>query len=1181
MPYLLLSMLERRYLGDLQPSRWALEAPGDDGARPLLREISALPRSAPGEDSGLAMPHILSASHSLGQAVVTAIFGDGTRHRFFVGGRRVARGDISSTEDFLDGQASVLRAHLPGLELGQMARLDRGGHEDLATFLADAPAVAVLTGIPSRRSGGGADAFQNLDRLTDAASGHKYAVLIVAEPLDPADMDTAVDSCRRLKSEVHALVHRTETEALAEGRSESKTSRDPDGEPDSLVPNVLTGLGVFCMAAGLISALHPTAAAAAKAISPLMSMANQAMMAGNNAWSRAAGQQDTLTSGTSQTLTRSGTTQLLNANAEACKALLTAHIERLDSARSGGWWRTAVYVVAETDGALAAVTAALRAICSGGTTGLDPMRAIRVAPWAVRPAVTRGQTLTLRPTARRVGHPLGPAFDALATCMTSDELSVLLSLPRREVAGLRIRDVGKFALSAPPPGPQSVSIGHLVDAHGQELDQVCLSAAEINRHVLITGMTGYGKTTTAKQLLLRARAELGTPFLVIEPAKAEYRQLRFDPALLGSLRVYSISGHGPALPLRVNPFVPVEGAPLGRHIDLLKSVFNAAFPMFAGMPAVLEEAMLDIYAERGWNLRTGQNDALGARPSPSDVSAVAPTMRDLHDQIEVVLARKGYAGEVHQNMGAALRSRINSLMVGVKGDALAAKRSIPPSELFAAPCVIELKDLADDEEKSFVMGLLLSMLYEYAESRQPDPELTGHGLQHITLIEEAHRLLRAPRGGGMETGDAQAKAVTMFTDLLAEMRAYGEAFIVADQIPVKLAPEVLKNSNIKIIHRLSAPDDRAAVAASINLSEEQSRHLVALQPGMAVVHDDVIGSAVLTRISGPSADSSAVPQGGREPDRWYLQLNGGCARCPMPCTFTDATRRLSTEDALDAALEPFFQALLLADADGARDAFATWHRQWQDMSADAPAAEQVGTTYCAVTQSAYRWLGRTIAARVAAERAITALREAAVSRVAVSGTALPGAERPAGADLAGRLLAQDRGARHIARLIAAWLSASPPAGATAAASAAPGMAVAGDEQLEMAIARLHELLTAAPPREMVGCTSCPARCRMLPMAVEFLAGPGKGAIHRVNAATSAATRGRAVEDLLAQDPALGQLTSGQRRDLLHCVITNAGHAGGTEVAEILATLSQHDRGSLHDHAPGASDAISGEHGGID
>jgi Helicase HerA, central domain len=1014
-PYLLISMLERRYLAELPLSRWTLEAPEDDGARPLLREILALPRAERGQSQ--AMPHILSASHTLGQAVVTAIFGDGARHRFFVGGRRVPRGEISSTEDFLAGQASVLRAHMPGLELGQVARLDSRGLADLAGFLADAPALAAVTGIPCWRDAG-PDSYQNLDRLTDAAAGHQYAVLIVAEPLDPTELDMAVDTCRRLKSEVHALVNYTVTEARAESTAKSVTTAQHADKGlgtwgknlDVWLPQALTWLGVFCTVAGLIPST--------KLLKPL---ADPVLKAAGLATS-GTGQQDTVTSSRTETITRSGTMELLDANAQACEALLATHIERLEAARSGGWWRTAVYVAAETDGALAAVTAALRAICSGTTTALDPMRAIRIAPWALRPALIRGQTLTLRPAAGPVGHPLGATFDALATCMMTDELSVLLSLPQRAVAGLRIRDVGEFALSVPQPEPRSVCLGSLVDAHGRDLDQVRLSADEISRHVLITGMTGYGKTTTARQLLSRAHGQLGTPFLVIEPAKAEYRRLRHDQALSGELRVYSIGGDEAALPLRINPFRPVEGAPLGRHIDLLKSVFAVAFPMLAGLPAVLEEAMLDVYAERGWNLRTGRNDVLDERPAFDDVSALSPTLQDLRDQIEVVLARPAYAGEAYQNMGASLRSRLNSLSTGIKGDVFGSPRSVSAAELFGHPCVIELRDLADDEEKAFAIGLLLGMLYEHAESRQPDPEMSTESLQHITLIEEACRLLRAPRAAGAETGDAQAKAVTMFTDMMAEMGAYGEAFVVADQIPVKLAPEVLKNTNVKIIHRLAAADDRAAVAASMNLSEAQSRFLSVLPPGVAVVHDGTIGSAVLTRVPAAAAAVTNMAPPSR-PDRRYLHRHGGCAHCPQPCTFVDITHRVGADDRIDAGLEPFFQALSLGDQDQMESSFADWRDQWLTELAALPADERQGSAYCAASQSGYRWISR-----VLGERAGT----------------VSAAHGPAGAP-ARRIVDTDRGARYLARLIATLLLGGRPD---------------HDDPAETAITRLNDILAA-------------------------------------------------------------------------------------------------------------------------
>src|SRR5262249_6285112 len=158
------------------------------------------------------------------------------------------------------------------------------------------------------------------------------------------------------------------------------------------------------------------------------------------------------------------------------------------------------------------------------------------------------------------------------------------------------------------------------------------------------------------------------------------------------------------------------------------------------------------------------------------------------------------------------------------------------------------------------------------------------------------------------------------TDMLAEMRAYGEGFIVADQVPTKLAPETLKNSNVKILHRLVAPDDRAAVAGTVNLTDAQSRHLATLPPGVAVVHDDRIGSAVLVRMRPPEAAGGAtsgempanteVPPVAGAPDLSYLFQNAGCRFCPAPCEFLDRAERIGAradeaDGGREAALAPF------------------------------------------------------------------------------------------------------------------------------------------------------------------------------------------------------------------------------------------------------------------------------------
>jgi DNA helicase HerA-like ATPase len=1165
MPQLFLSLLERRYLADFEASRWQVSPAPEDSARPLLREVLALGRPQPGEDWSQAMPHVLTASHAMGQAVVMIVHGDGQQHRVFFGGRRIAAAARGSTQDFLEEQASALRANVTGLRLSEPVRLDGRNLPELAALLQEAPALAVMTGIPAPRGEAGvASPFQSIDRLISAVGTRRYALVVIAEPLDPRDLDQTIDLCRRLQGDVHALVQRSFQESRTEQTSETRTEREGGAGAASKQLDYLSlglqGVALFCQVAGLFTGYAAFTRPLGVAIEKIAKgrrdghrdmwedlsgvVATSAGLA-RGLWG--GGPSGTpVQKGITQSQAHTVTTELLDANARACEDLLQQHIERLQAARSGGWWRAAVYVAAESDAALETVTGALRGICSGRASALDPLRDLRLPPWRVRPAAIQGQVLRLVPAAGEQGHPLGPSYDALATCVSSDELSVLVNLPRRDVPGLTMRDVGEFALSAAGTAEPAVRLGSVQDSFGRALDAVTVTAGALNRHVFVTGMTGYGKTTTAKKILLDSYRTLDVPFLVIEPVKAEYRELAGHPELRGRMTVYAIGGQGPAdarrspagpvLPFRVNPFMPIESVPLMRHIDLLKAVFNASFPMFAGMSYVLEEAILEVYQERGWDLHTSSNDVLGSSPAEEDLSALVPSIGDLHDKIDQVLERRQYGREVHQNLGAALRSRLRSLMLGAKGMALDARRSIPAEQLFSRPCVIELRNLGDDEEKSFVIALLLCQLYEYAEARHAAaPPRAGEKLAHLTLIEEAHRLLRASRpSSGPETPDAQAKAVTLFTDMLAEMRAYGEGFVVVDQIPTKLAPDVLKNSNIKIIHRLVAPDDRSAVGGTINLTDAQTKHLANLPPGVAVVHDERIGSPVLMQVDQQEPGSAetpglAAPIGdeqlrARLPDLTYLHRNAGCRYCQAPCDFLHLAEGGALTSWLDTALEPFFGCLLLGSADDAWRLWAEWRSAYQQRRRlDHMPAAAAGVIYCAASQAGHRWLGRTLTARRAA--------------IGVKGWT------------AEDRLAQDRAARQIGRLCRAWLEDG-------------GLDTPRRAAFTAAQAALRAQVAARPPRELPGCASCPSPCLMLTMVAPVLPEVGEAIASRISAPTAVDTRLRALATVT--DPIVGRIEAQigspvDRTALLHCLITTScATSAGAGPSEALAALPRLD-----------------------
>jgi hypothetical protein len=258
---------------------------------------------------------------------------------------------------------------------------------------------------------------------------------------------------------------------------------------------------------------------------------------------------------------------------------------------------------------------------------------------------------------------LAIGFGRLVTCLVSDELAHLFALPDTELPGLPLREHTTFALTPPPPSQRAIMLGKVLNHDGCELADLPIGSETLNRNALVVGLVGSGKTTTCKRILTAAYEQLGVPFLVIEPIKTEYQELQHHPSLRKRLSVFSV-GVDATIPLCLNPLEPVPGFPVARHLDLLKAVFNAAFPMFAGMSYVLEEALVEVYEERGWNLLGDpfEESALSA----ADRAAVLPDLRTLHDQVESVLARKGYAREIHANLGAALRSRLKSLLVGQK-----------------------------------------------------------------------------------------------------------------------------------------------------------------------------------------------------------------------------------------------------------------------------------------------------------------------------------------------------------------------------------------------------------------------------------------------------------------------------------------------------------------------------------
>ncbi|MBZ0188786.1 MAG: hypothetical protein K8F91_21260 [Candidatus Obscuribacterales bacterium] len=420
--------------------------------------------------------------------------------------------------------------------------------------------------------------------------------------------------------------------------------------------------------------------------------------------------------------------------------------------------------------------------------------------------------------------------------LSSRTLSAYIHLPKREMPGFRIRRSAEFSLApiAPRDPNRTIAIGNILDRGLDTGNLYHIDVDALQKHTIVCGVTGGGKTNTCFYLLGQLW-NYKIPFMVIEPAKSEYRHMMLmSETFKGVGQAFSL-GDETVSPFRLNPFEIMKGVKVQTHLDALKSVFNASFEMYSPMPQVLERALNEIYNVRGWDLVNNTNRRLppGMNIGDPDCPAeIYPCMKDLYEIIDPIVEGFGYSERIGPDVQAALKARIGSLLIGGKGQMLNTRRSIPPEALFNRPTVIELKMVSEDSEKSFLMGMLLVFLYEYREALGPHDNL-----QHIMLIEEAHRLLKnVPTAQSGDSANPAGKAVEFFTNMLAEIRSYGQGFIIADQIPNKLAPEALKNTNLKVMHRIVAVDDRDSMGGAMNLDDIQKRHVTALGQGRALVY---------------------------------------------------------------------------------------------------------------------------------------------------------------------------------------------------------------------------------------------------------------------------------------------------------------------------------------------------------
>ena len=509
---------------------------------------------------------------------------------------------------------------------------------------------------------------------------------------------------------------------------------------------------------------------------------------------------------------------------------------------------------------------------------------------------------------------------------TAGVLAALTGLPRQEVPGVRVMRPGYFDVTSEVGGEQSIELGKILDGQDRAVGTLRVPLATLNRHALVTGATGSGKSQTIRHMLERLTAA-GIGWLVIEPVKAEYAAMASRLAagaagapagLVGTAEpdAGAVAGAGrgvtlinPAdpesVPLSVNPLEPEPGYPVQAHIDMVRALFLAAFDAREPFPQIISQALQRAYTECGWDPMTGAGRA------DLDVPPAVPTLARLQAAALAVIEDVGYGRELQADMRGFVDVRLRSLRTGSAGRFFEGGHPADVGALLRRNVVLALDDVANDEDKAFVIGTLIIRIVEHLRLRSKTGPADGLG--HVIVLEEAHRLLRAGRDG------ASAHAVELFAGLLAEIRAYGEGVVIAEQIPAKLVPDAVKNTALKVLHRLPAADDRQLVGATMNLDDDQSRQVVSLPPGEAAVFTDGMDRPMRVRVPfGGEREGRAGPGQGTPtlPPPLTGRRSAACGQActqERPCTLVEIRAAdLVARSTQDAWLRVWSEVFVLA-----------------------------------------------------------------------------------------------------------------------------------------------------------------------------------------------------------------------------------------------------------------------------
>lgn len=671
---------------------------------------------------------------------------------------------------------------------------------------------------------------QGLEKLSFAMDGRKYTGLIIAQNQSPQMIEVMRKNFQDLYTKLspYQKIQTSDNHSNTVSKNQSFTEMSGKQKSAMIGQAVIStlGIGIGATVGRLANGIGGVATGAmigGQLFSPINTFISSLAPTEN----------------ISETSSISQSTTVENKVITDMLKLIDESLNRMNEFDSYGLWNVAGYFISD-DMATAEIAASnYRSLMNGENSGREVSA---INSWRANGSENNDRYSYLTTYLSRFIHPQfiygGNVITDATTSVSGKELGLHLGLPRASVSGLPViehaefgKEVNSYSLfsdSKSSDPKDKITLGKVFDLGQITNKNVELDNRSLNMHTFITGSTGSGKSNTVYQILNELHQD-EIPFLVIEPAKGEYKDIFGN---WNDVNVFSTNPNVAEL-ININPFKFPNSIHVLEHIDGLVEIFSVCWPMYDSMPAFLKNAIVKSYEIVGWDLVSSVF---------VEEEKIYPDFDILAKQLEIMIDETDYSAEVKGNYTGALVTRVKSLATGLN-KFIFTNNQTAYDRLFDENCILDISRIKSTETKALIMGLIVYILNEY---RMDCKTHSNNAIKHITVLEEAHNLLK--NTSNTNNSELVSKSVEIITNTIAEIRTFGEGFIIVDQSPSSVDISAIKNTNTKIILRTPEENDRKAVGKSIGLSNEQVNEISKLPSGVAVVYQNNWINPVLTKV---------------------------------------------------------------------------------------------------------------------------------------------------------------------------------------------------------------------------------------------------------------------------------------------------------------------------------------------